>query len=43
MMGGRPEINPGEYKKERNLAGKTTFVDPELLEGTLQKGYEYAE
>lgn len=41
MMSGRPEINPGEYKEERNRAGKTAFVEPELIEGTLQKGYEY--
>ena len=36
----RSAQNPGEFKTERNRAGNTVFVTPELVLGTLEKGYE---
>ncbi|HEY4368770.1 MAG TPA: Fic family protein [Steroidobacteraceae bacterium] len=32
--------HPGEFKTEGNRAGNTMFVTPELVVGTLEKGYE---
>ena len=40
IMEGRPEKGPGVFKTEANRAGGTLFVAPELMEGTLAKGYE---
>jgi hypothetical protein len=40
IMEGRPEKNPGRFKTEPNRAGSTFFVSPELVEGTLAKGFE---
>ena len=37
----RKDKRPGEFKTERNRAGNTWFVDPDLVFGTLLKGYEY--
>jgi hypothetical protein len=37
----RKEKQPGEFKTERNRAGSTWFVDPDLVLGTLLKGYEF--
>src|SRR5690606_2302135 len=31
---------PGEFKAEGNRAGNTLFVAPELVLGTLEKGFE---
>lgn len=36
----RQSKNPGEFKRQNNRAGATTFVTPELVLGTLEKGYE---
>lgn len=36
----RPDKRPGEFKTETNRAGNTHFVTPELVLGTLEKGYE---
>lgn len=36
----RSVMNPGEFKSENNRAGNTLFVAPELVVGTLEKGYE---
>lgn len=36
----RSVMNPGEFKSESNRAGNTLFVAPELVVGTLDKGYE---
>jgi Fic/DOC family len=36
----RSAMSPGEFKTERNRAGNTLFVKPELVVGTLEKGYE---
>jgi hypothetical protein len=40
IMEARPTALPGRFKTRRNKAGGTTFVDPELVEGTLAKGFE---
>ena len=40
IMEGRPDKRPGRFKAEPNRAGSTTFVTPELVEGTLAKGFE---
>jgi hypothetical protein len=40
VMGGRPEQGPGRFKTEANRAGSTLFVAPELVSGTLAKGFE---
>ncbi len=40
IMEGRPEKLPGEFKTDPNRAGQTHFVAPELVQGTLAKGYE---
>lgn len=39
-MEGRLYKGPGRFKTEPNRVGSTTFVTPELLEGTLAKGFE---
>ena len=39
-MEGRPDKGPGRFKADPNRAGSTTFVAPELVEGTLAKGFE---
>jgi Fic family protein len=39
-MEGRPEQGPGRFKTEANRAGSTFFVAPELVSGTLAKGFE---
>jgi hypothetical protein len=36
----RSSKNPGEFKTESDRAGNTVFVAPELIVGTLEKGYE---
>lgn len=41
MMGTRLGVRPGEFKTIANRAGETVFVSPELVMGTLQKGFEY--
>jgi hypothetical protein len=40
IMEGRPDREPGRFKTEPNRAGSTTFVAPDLVEGTLAKGFE---
>jgi Fic/DOC family len=37
----RRDKQPGEFKTEINRAGQTIFVMPEMVPGTLIKGYEY--
>jgi len=36
----RPEINAGEFKTETNRAGDTVFVQPDLVRGTLLRGFD---
>ncbi|MBT4793289.1 MAG: Fic family protein [Halobacteriovoraceae bacterium] len=40
MMKERPEVEPGKFKEKKNKAGNTTFVDPDYVIGTLEKGFE---
>jgi len=40
LLGGRPEKNPGVFKEIENRAGESVFVKPELVIGTLMKGFE---
>lgn len=40
IMEGRPDKRPGRFKVDPNRAGSTLFVAPELMEGTLAKGFE---
>jgi hypothetical protein len=40
MMAERPEARPGQFKEKPNRAGDTYFVKPNLVEGTLEKGFE---
>ena len=42
ILVGRPEMGPGEWKREPNQVGSYFFVDPELVEGTLRRGFELA-
>ena len=42
LMAGRPEVAPGQWKTQANRAGSTRFVEPELVAGTLMKGWELA-
>lgn len=41
MLLQRPSSNPGVFKEKENRAGETVFVAPNLVQGTLQKGFEY--
>jgi hypothetical protein len=41
LMQGRPELKPGEFKTIANKAGSTYFVAPDLVEGTLRKGFQW--
>jgi Fic/DOC family protein len=40
IMEGRPDKWPGRFKIDPNRAGSTLFVAPELVKGTLAKGFE---
>ncbi len=40
LLGARREVNPGMFKDVINRAGQTVFVLPELVRGTLMKGYD---
>ncbi|MGC1185384.1 MAG: Fic family protein [Candidatus Dormiibacterota bacterium] len=42
ILVGRPEKRPGELKLLGNRAGATTFVAPDLVEGTLYEGFNLA-
>lgn len=41
LMQARPEVRPGEFKTVLNQAGSTLFVAPDLVEGTLRKGFQW--
>jgi prophage maintenance system killer protein len=41
LLNARPEFSPGMFKEKVNVAGNTVFVEPELVIGTLKKGFEY--
>lgn len=40
LMEMRPDTSPGQFKVKPNQAGDTSFVAPDLVIGTLGKGYE---
>lgn len=40
LLAERPEVEPGAFKVKANRAGETVFVAPELVQGTLQRGFE---
>ena len=40
ILGGRPDMRPGQFKDRPNQAGNTLFVAPDLVEGTLRRGYD---
>lgn len=40
IMAGRPDKTPGVFKDINNQAGNTLFVAPELVRGTLIKGFD---
>ena len=40
LLGGRPDMKPGQFKDIPNQAGQTVFVAPELVEGTLREGLD---
>ena len=40
ILAGRPEKNPGQFKSQVNRAGESRFVEPDLVLGTLQRGFE---
>jgi hypothetical protein len=39
VMGGRPDLAPGQYKERVNRVGMTVFVRPELVRGTLRESF----
>lgn len=39
LMAGRPDRDPGSFKRVPNQVGNTLFVDPVLVEGTLREGF----
>ena len=43
IMEGRPDKKPGEFKSEGNQAGNTVFVVPDLVRGTLERGFEFLD
>jgi hypothetical protein len=43
IMEGRPNRLPGQFKDRPNQAGSTFFVAPELVAGTLRRGYRMYE
>ncbi len=43
LMQGRPEVGPGKFKTVLNQAGSTLFVAPDLVEGTLRKGFQWLQ
>ena len=42
ILTARPDRRPGQFKKVGNVAGDTTFVEPDLVRGTLRQGFEIA-
>jgi hypothetical protein len=43
ILAGRPEKRPGEWKQRANRAGGTSFVAPDLVEGTLREAWRFYE
>ena len=43
ILDGRPDKSPGGFKTKENQAGGTVFVAPELVNGTLERGFEFLQ
>lgn len=43
IMEARPDKNPGVFKTRANRIGQIVFVAPDLVEGTLQRGFEFLD
>lgn len=43
IMGGRLDKDPGVFKTKTNRAGTAVFVAPDLVTGTLEKGFAFLE
>jgi Fic/DOC family len=41
LLSARPEKKPGEFKDKNNYAGQTSFVDTNLVKGTLIKSFDF--
>jgi hypothetical protein len=41
LLGARPNKNPGLFKDKNNFAGNTSFVDFNLVKGTLMQCYDF--
>jgi Fic family protein len=42
-MEGRADKNPGMFKTQENRAGSMVFVAPDMVIGTLEKGFQFAQ
>ena len=40
ILAGRPDKNPGQFKSQVNRVGETVFVEPDLVLGTLHRGWD---
>ena len=40
LLRARPDKRPGQWKEYANQAGLTSFVDPDLVRGTLHQGFK---
>lgn len=43
VMEARPDKAPGAFKERENRAGNTVFVAPDLVDGTLERGFEFLQ
>lgn len=43
IMEARPDKSPGAFKTKVNRAGNTVFVAPDLVAGTLEKGFAFLQ
>lgn len=41
LLSARPDKKPGEFKDKNNFAGQTSFVDKDLVKGTLVKAFDF--
>ncbi|MCD4793850.1 MAG: Fic family protein [Bacteroidales bacterium] len=41
ILNARKNSNPGLFKNKNNFAGKTAFVDKELVKGTISKSFDF--
>lgn len=43
LMAARPDKRPGQFKREANRVGSYQFAIPELVRGTLERGFALGE